>query len=70
MKRRNFLKTSLLTAGAFGLGNQQILADNVIPRTGDPADTHLTAYIYDSENSAIWIRWNNMILTCYRAEAM
>ena len=70
MKRRNFLKTSLLTAGALGLGNQQILADKVIPVTGDPADTHLTAYIYDSENSAVWIRWNNMILTCYRAEAM
>ena len=70
MKRRNFLKTSLLTAGAIGLGNQQIFADKVIPTTGDPADTHLTAYIYDSENSAVWIRWNNMILTCYRAEAM
>ena len=43
-------------------------ADNPIPRTGDAAVHYLTAYIYDSENSAVWIRWKNSILTCYRAE--
>ena len=70
MERRNFLKTSLLSAGALGLGSQHIFADKPVPRTGDPADTHLTAYIYDSEQSAVWIRWKNMVLTCYRAECM
>ena len=70
MERRNFFKTSLLSIGAFGFGNQYISADNPIPKTGDPADTHLTAYIYDSENSAVWVRWRNRILTCYRAEAL
>jgi hypothetical protein len=69
MKRRNFLKTSLLTVGAMGLGRQYAFADKPIPAYGDPAAAHLTAYIYDSEKSAVWIRWKNMILTCYRAEA-
>ena len=69
MKRRNFLKTSLLTVGAMGLGRQYAFADKPIPTYGDPAAAHLTAYIYDSEKSAVWIRWKNMILTCYRAEA-
>ena len=68
MKRRNFLKTSLLTVGALGMGKQDVFADNPIPRTGDPAADHLTAYIYDSEKSAVWVRWKNRVLTCYRAE--
>ena len=70
MERRNFLKTSLFTLGALGLGNQQLRADKPIPTYGDPAAAHLTAYIYDSEKSAVWIRWKNQVLTCYRAEAM
>ena len=81
MKRRIFLKNSLLTAGALGLGryvyaNQQSpqpinLADiKPIPQFGDPASNHLTAYIYDSQNSAVWVRWKNALLTCFRAEAM
>jgi len=69
MKRRNFLRSSLLTAGALGLG-KFAYADKQIPQYGDPADHHLTAYIYDSENSAVWVRWNNAVLTCYRAEAL
>ena len=69
MKRRNFLKTSLLAAGALGLGNEHLFADKTVPVTGDPADHHLTAYIYDSEGSAVWVRWNNFVLTCYRAES-
>ena len=67
MERRNFLKSSLLTAGALGLG-RYAYADKPIPQYGDPADHHLTAYIYDSQDSAVWIRWNNAVLTCYRAE--
>ena len=70
MKRRDFFKTSLLTASAWGLGGKYAFADKQIPRLGDPADHHLTAYIYDSEQSAVWIRWNNAVLTCYRAEAL
>jgi hypothetical protein len=58
-----------LTVGALGLG-RNIFADKLIPTFGDPADHHMTAYIYDSQNSAAWIRWNNTILTCYRAEAL
>ena len=69
MKRRDFFKASLLTAGAVGFRNFAF-ADKQIPQFGDPADHHLTAYIYDSENSAIWVRWKNDILTCYRAEAL
>ena len=69
MERRNFLKSTLLTAGALGFG-RYAYADKQIPQYGDPADHHLTAYIYDSENSAVWIRWNNAVLTCYRAEAL
>ena len=68
MKRRNFLKSSLLTVGGLGVG-KYAFADKTIPQYGDPADHHLTTYIYDSENSAVWIRWNNSIVTCYRAEA-
>jgi len=41
-----------------------------VPTGGDAKDTHLTTYIYDSQNSAVWIRWKNMPLTCYRAEAL
>ena len=70
MKRRSFLKTSLLSVGALGLGNQHIFADKPIPAYGDGAADHLTAYIYDSEKSAVWIRWKNHVLTCYRAEAL
>jgi hypothetical protein len=70
MERRNFLKTSLFTIGALGLGNQRLYADKPIPAYGDPAVAHLTAYHYDSEKSAVWIRWNNQVLTCYRAEAL
>jgi hypothetical protein len=69
MIRRDFIKNSLLTVGALGLG-RNIFADKLIPQYGDPADHHMTAYIYDSQNSTVWIRWNNAILTCYRAEAL
>jgi hypothetical protein len=69
MKRRTFFKNSLLTAGALGLGNNAF-ADKPIPQYGDPAEQHLTAYIYDSQNSAVWIRWKSSVLTCYRAEAL
>lgn len=69
MKRREFLKRSLLTVGALGLG-KYAFADKPIPRYGDPLDDHLTAYHYDSENSAVWIRWKSSVLTCYRAEAL
>ena len=70
MERRNFLKTSLLTAGALGLSKEFAIADKPIPTYGDPADHHLSAYHYDSEKSAVWVRWNNQVLTCYRAEAL
>ena len=86
MKRRNFLKSSLLTAGAVGFGNavsgvqpseyapaiDAALADDhkPIPEFGDPLSNQLTAYIYDSPNSAVWVRWKGSILTCYRAEAL
>ncbi len=69
MKRRDFLKSSLLTAGALGLGNFA-LADKPLPQYGDPKTDLLTTYIYDSKNSAVWIRWKNSPLTCYRAEAL
>jgi hypothetical protein len=69
MKRRNFFKTSLMSLGALSVGSQRLFADRPVPRTGDPADHHMTAYIYDSENSSVWVRWNNQVLTCYRAEA-
>jgi hypothetical protein len=77
MKRRDFLKTSLLTVGVLGL-SQYAFANNTvdlasakpIPQYGDPASNYLTAYIYDSKDSAVWIRWKNSILTCYRAEAL
>ena len=68
MERRTFLKTSLLTAGAIGLGNQQILAGKAMSGADEPTETRLMAYINDSKDSAVWIRWNNAILTCYRAE--
>jgi hypothetical protein len=68
MKRRNFLKKSLLSVGALGLGRNAI-ADNPVPQYGDPLNDHLSAYIYDSESSAVWIRWKSSVLTCYRAEA-
>jgi len=83
MERRNFLKGSLLTVGALGVGNYAFAdkrsipqpdnsADNLkpVPQFGDPAGNGLTAYIYDSQNSSVWIRWKNQILTCYRAEAL
>ena len=86
MKRRNFLRNSLLTASAMGLGssvtgNQTAIhqpfagtnfADDhkPIPEFGDPLSNQLTAYIYDSQNSAVWIRWKSAVLTCYRAEAL
>ena len=69
MKRRDFLKSSLLTTGMLGL-SQYALADKPLPQGGDPQDDHLTAYIYDSKSSAVWIRWKNWPLTCYRAEAL
>ena len=68
MERRKFLKSSLLTVGALGFG-KNAFADKPKPQYGDPADHHLTAYFYDSQKSAVWIRWKNSILTCYRAEA-
>jgi hypothetical protein len=84
MERRNFLKGSLLAAGALGLG-RNVIADNQmnpvpqsiessdnckpVPQYGDPASDCLTAYMYDSKDSAVWVRWKNQILTCYRAEA-
>ena len=81
MKRRNFLKNSLLTVGALGVGKyafannpplpqlSNLANDKPIPTFGDPSTNNLTAYIYDSQNSAVWIRWKNAVLTCYRAEA-
>ena len=82
MERRNFLKGSLLSAGALAMGTD-IFANTPIPqfnesvddvrpqpRGGDPATDYLTTYIYDSQNSAVWVRWKNQILTCYRAEAI
>jgi len=69
MKRRNFLKSSLLTVGAVGLSKYAI-ADKPIPQRGDPADHHLTTYHHDSVDSSVWIRWKNSMLTCYRAEAL
>jgi len=68
MERRNFLKSTLLSIGALGLG-RSVFADKPIPTYGDPLQDHLTAYIYDSQNSAVWIRWKSAVLTCYRAEA-
>ena len=63
MKRRDFLKSSLLTVGALGLGqytfaNEPInaLTAKPVPQFGDPASDYLTAYIYDSETSAVWVR--------------
>jgi len=81
MKRRIFLRNALLTAGALGLNrytfaNQQSPQSNnpadikPVPQFGDPASNHMTAYIYDSKESAVWVRWKNALLTCYRAEAM
>ncbi|MDR1493331.1 MAG: PmoA family protein [Planctomycetaceae bacterium] len=85
MERRDFLKNSLLTAGILGLGNQvfhgqptsMVLGDEPapppvkpIPTYGDARADYLTAYIYDSQKSAAWIRWKNATLTCYRAEAL
>ena len=81
MERRNFLKSSLLSIGAIGLGGQALTGSPLIqtgapsddrkpvPTFGDPATEHLTTYIYDSPTSAVWVRWKNQILTCYRAEA-
>ena len=69
MKRRNFLKSSLLTVGTLGLG-RQVFADKPVPQFGDPLDDHLTSYIYDSEYSAVWIRWKSAVLTCYRSEML
>ncbi|MDR0332477.1 MAG: PmoA family protein [Dysgonamonadaceae bacterium] len=90
MERRNFLKKSLLTAGALGLG-KYAYADNPPPVAGrHPSELPmpenvsnrdvphfeamrtpaLVAYHRDSRDSAIWIRWKNEIVTCYRAEAL
>ena len=69
MKRRNFLKTSLLTVGAIGLAKHAVANEKPVPRGGDPATNYLTSYHYDSESSAVWIRWKNSVVTCYRAEA-
>ena len=69
MKRRDFLKSSVLTTGMLGLGHS-VFADKPVPQGGDPQDNHLTTYIYDSKNSAVWIRWQNRPLTCYRAESV
>ncbi|MDR0333113.1 MAG: PmoA family protein [Dysgonamonadaceae bacterium] len=83
MKRRNFFKKSLLVSGALVIGRQVFannhsathyfkMPENVgkpVPTFGDPAVNHLTTYIYDSPESAVWVRWKNQILTCYRAEA-
>jgi hypothetical protein len=80
MKRRNFLKNSLITAGALSLGKYAYANDlnpqnpasaNVrkpIPEYGDALSDHMTAYIYDSQQSAVWVRWKSAVLTCYRAE--
>ncbi|MCL2348229.1 MAG: PmoA family protein [Planctomycetaceae bacterium] len=77
MKRRDFLKSSLLTASmlslvpnAFGQQPVQQAVPKPLPTYGDPKSDFLTAYIYDSPNSAVWIRWKNSPLTCYRAEAL
>ncbi|MDR1958205.1 MAG: PmoA family protein [Planctomycetaceae bacterium] len=71
MKRRDFLKSSLLTAGAaagavnFG---SPLFAGKPVPQYGDAKEAGLTTYNYDSPNTAVWVRWNNMPVTCYRAE--
>ena len=70
MKRRDFLKSSVLTAGLFGLGNFSFAADKPIPEYGDPRADHLTTYMYDSKKSGVWIRWKNAPVTCYRAESV
>ena len=53
MKRRNFLKNSMLSVGALGL-SKYAFADNSfffsdppkpVPTFGDPASDYLTAYI-------------------------
>jgi len=67
MKRRDFLKSSLLTTGMLGFG-KYVFADKPLPEFGDAKANHMTTYIYDSEYSAVWIRWKNSPLTCYRAE--
>lgn len=66
MKRRNFFRNSLMTAGALTLGKYVHASEAVIPPSNGP----LGAYIHDSRNSAVWINWKNSILTCYRAEAL
>ena len=84
MKRRQFFKKSLLAAGAVGFGKSLLAVNHPappyanlpadqtrpVPRGGNPAANYLTAYIFDSPDSAVWIRWKNQVLTCYRAEAL
>ena len=82
MERRNFIKSSLLSVSALTVSgfvqtNKPVHLPtehagdcNPVPQFGDPAADCLTAYTYDSKDSAVWIRWKNRILTCYRAEAM
>ena len=85
MKRRNFFKKSILAAGALGMGTSLLARTNhsappyanlpadetrPVPRGANPPANYLTAYIFDSPDSAVWIRWKNQVLTCYRAEAL
>jgi len=70
MKRREFLKSSVLTAGLLGFGKFTFGQEKPLPSGGDPQADYLTTYIYDSKDSAVWIRWKNSPVTCYRAEAL
>lgn len=74
MKRRTFLKSSLFAAGMFGLGSSPlgplVFAEKPVPTYGDPKEDCLTTYNYDSPTSAVWIRWKNNPVTCYRAETV
>lgn len=65
MKRRHFLKTSLLSAGvAAAWPHAAASAADPVPKSNDPNAEGLTAYLVDGQ---VWIRWNNHVLTCYRA---
>ncbi len=62
MKRRQFLKLSLMAAAAPMAARLDAAAPAAKAPTEDPSG--LTAYQLGPQ---IWIRWNNRPLTCYRA---
>ncbi|MDR1498496.1 MAG: PmoA family protein [Puniceicoccales bacterium] len=80
MKRREFFKNSVLTAG-LGMAGLPFAASSVgappkaraqkfpakfVDYGGTPAQKHLTYYNYESQ---AWFRKNNTVLTAYRANA-